>query len=63
MLKEPDALVDALTSPSLTPQFGAILDRSGYGHRVLRYELYDQQGGLAFTSGMAGLKLDDELPT
>lgn len=61
MLKEPDALFFALTSPSLTPQFADILEKSGYGHRVLRYELYDRKGQLAFTSGLAGLKLDDEL--
>jgi len=61
MLKEPDALFYALTSPSLTPQFAEILDKSGYGHRVLRYELYDRQGQLAFTSGLAGLQLDDQL--
>ena len=63
MLKEPDALFYALTSPSLTPQFAEILDKSGYGHRVLRYELYDEQGRLAFTSGLAGLQLDDDLAT
>ncbi len=61
MLKEPDALFYALTSPSLTPQFAEILDKSGYGHRVLRYELYDPAGQLAFTSGLAGLQLDGEL--
>jgi diguanylate cyclase (GGDEF)-like protein len=60
MLKEPDALFDALTHPALAPQFAGILDKSGYGHRVLRYELYDEQGGLAFTSGLSGLSLDDD---
>jgi len=60
MLKEPDALFDVLTHPSLAPQFAGILDKSGYGHRVLRYELYDEKGGLAFTSGLAGLSLDDD---
>src|SRR5687767_4254599 len=49
MLKEPDALFYALTSPFLTPQFGDILDKSGYGPRLLRYELYDRSGVLTFT--------------
>ena len=31
MLKEPDALFYASTSPSLTPQFADILNKSGYG--------------------------------
>ena len=63
MLKEPDALFYSLASPSLTPQFADILDKSGYSHRVLRYELFDRDGQLAFTSGLAGLKLDDEIAT
>jgi hypothetical protein len=63
MLKEPDALFYALTSPSQTPQFADILDESGYGPRVLRYELYDQAGVLTFTSGLAGMTLDDQLAT
>ena len=45
MLKEPDTLFYALSSPSATPQFAEILDKSGYSHRVLRYELYDQTDG------------------
>ena len=61
LLKEPDALFHALTHPSLAPQFAAILDKSGYGHRVLRYELYDEKGALAFTSGLAGLSLDGDV--
>ena len=60
-MKEPDALIDALAGPALTPQFAAILDKSGYGHRVLRYELYDKDGHLAFTSGLAALSLSSEL--
>ena len=61
ILKEPDALLDALSGPALTPQFAALLDKSGYGHRVLRYEFYDKDGRLAFTSGLAGLSLSDEI--
>ena len=63
MLNEPDALFYSLASPSPTPQFAEILDKSGYSHRVLRYELYDRDGQLAFTSGLAGLKLDDDIAT
>ncbi|MGH6832877.1 MAG: hypothetical protein ACRECM_07645, partial [Methyloceanibacter sp.] len=63
MLKEPDTLFYSLASPSLIPQFADILQKSGYAHRVLRYELYDRGGQLAFTSGLAGLKLDDEVAT
>jgi EAL domain-containing protein (putative c-di-GMP-specific phosphodiesterase class I) len=61
MLKEPDALFYALTSPSQTPQFADILNKSGYGPRVLRHELYDQAGVLTFTSGLAGMTLDNQL--
>ena len=46
MLNEPDTLFYALSSPSFTTQFAEILDKWGYSHRVLRYELYDQNGGL-----------------
>jgi diguanylate cyclase (GGDEF)-like protein len=55
---EPSALIDAFAKPSLAPHLGAILDASGYGGRVLRYELYDEEGRLSFTSGKAGLVLD-----
>jgi hypothetical protein len=55
---EPSALIDAFAKPSLAPHLGAILDASGYGGRVLRYELYDDAGRLSFTSGKAGLVLD-----
>jgi hypothetical protein len=58
MLNEPDMLFYALTSPSEAPQFGDILNKSGYGQRVLRYELYDQSGALTFTSGLSGLRLE-----
>ncbi len=61
MQKEPDTLFYALTSPSPTPQFADILQKSGYANRVLRYELFDRDGHLAFTSGLAGLELDDKL--
>ncbi len=60
MLKDPDALFDALTRPGLAPEFSNILAKSGYDHRVIRYELYDQRGHLAFTSGLSGLALSDE---
>jgi diguanylate cyclase (GGDEF)-like protein len=61
MLKEPDALYYALTSPGQPPTFGEIIDKSGYGPRVLRYELYDRSGALTYTSGLSGTKLDHDL--
>ena len=63
MLNEPDALFYALASPSATPQFADILNKTGYGHRVLRYELYNRDGQLEFTSGLSGLQLDGDLAT
>jgi hypothetical protein len=57
LMTEPDALFDAVGRPQ---QFAAILDKSGYGHRVLRYELYDPDGDLAFTSGQSGLTLSGD---
>jgi len=57
MLKEPDAVFDALTQPGLSPQFANILDHAGYAHRVLRFELYDEAERLRFTSGLSGLNL------
>ncbi len=61
LLQEPDALFYALDAPSHTPEFTRILNKTRYGSRVLRYELYDREGKLAFTSGLAGLKLDEDL--
>jgi diguanylate cyclase (GGDEF)-like protein len=57
MLKEPDAVFDALMQPGLSPQFANILDHAGYAHRVLRFELYDEAERLRFTSGLSGLNL------
>jgi diguanylate cyclase (GGDEF)-like protein len=59
MLKEPDAVFDALTRPGLAPQLANILDHAGYSHRVLRFELYDEAERLRFTSGLSGLNLSD----
>ena len=58
MLNEPDTLFYALSSPSFTTQFAEILDKWGYSHRVLRYELYDHAGNLSFASVKAGLTFD-----
>jgi len=57
---EPGTLIDAFARPSLAPHVSRIFDKFGYGHRVLRYELYDNTGTLTFTSGKADLKLDQE---
>ncbi len=58
LLQEPGTLLDALAKPGLAPQLSSVFEHAGYGARVLRYELYDEAGRLAFTSGQAGLALD-----
>jgi diguanylate cyclase (GGDEF)-like protein len=59
MLKEPDAVFEALTRPGQAPQLANIFDHAGYAHRVLRFELYDEARQLQFTSGLSGLNLSD----
>jgi hypothetical protein len=61
MVQEPKALSDAIRTPAVTPTFADILDKSGYGDRALRYELYDRDGKLVYTSGIAGLPLEKDL--
>ncbi len=61
MVQEPEALSDAIRTPSVTPTFADILAKSGYGDRALRYELYDRDGKLVYTSGIAGLPLEKDL--
>src|SRR5712691_11713989 len=51
LMQEPGTLLDALSQPALAPQLSSIFEHSGYGARVLRYELYDEAGRLVFTSG------------
>jgi diguanylate cyclase (GGDEF)-like protein len=63
MMKEPDAVFDALMRPGLAPQLANVLDHAGYAHRVLRFELYDEAGRLRFTSGLSGLNLSDVPPS
>ena len=62
MLKEPDAVFDALSRPGLAPQLANVLEHSGYAHRVLRFELYDENDRLKFTSGLSGLNLTSAAP-
>ncbi len=59
LLDEPNVVIDALTRPGLAPQLSEVFDKSGYGHRILRYELYNAKGRLIFTSGQASIALDD----
>ena len=59
--EEPDVVIDALTRPGLAPQLSKIFQQSGSARRVLRYELYNAEGRLTFTSGRASLPLDDHL--
>jgi diguanylate cyclase (GGDEF)-like protein len=61
MLQEPEALSDAIRSPSVTPTFADILAKAGYGDRAIRYELYDRNVKLVYTSGIAGLPLEKDL--
>jgi diguanylate cyclase (GGDEF)-like protein len=61
VVEEPNIVIDALTRPGLAPQLSEIFQKSGYAHRLLRYELYDAKGRLTFTSGQAGLPVDDQL--
>jgi diguanylate cyclase (GGDEF)-like protein len=58
---EPSTLIDAFRRPALAPHVSRIFGDLGYGHRVLRYELYDKAGRLTFTSGRAGLELETPL--
>ena len=61
LLAEPNIALDALTRPGYAPQLANIFEEAGYGHRVLRYELYNERGRIVFTSGQASLPLDDNL--
>jgi diguanylate cyclase (GGDEF)-like protein len=60
---EPSTLIDAFRRPALAPRISGIFEALGYGHRVLRYELYDKTGKLTFTSGKAGLELEKPVPS
>ncbi|XSG81668.1 MAG: putative bifunctional diguanylate cyclase/phosphodiesterase [Methyloligella sp. ZOD6] len=54
---QPGYLFDSLAKRSLAPRMGELLEQMGYGHRILRYEIYDRNGKLAFTSGQSNLDL------
>lgn len=54
---QPGALIDAFARPGLAPRLNRIFEDLGYSHRILRYELYDGDGRLVFTSGRSGLDL------
>jgi diguanylate cyclase (GGDEF)-like protein len=57
LVQEPDLVLNALARSSPAPELVKLFENSGYGHRVLRYELFDQDGKLVFTSGKSGLDL------
>ena len=59
LAQQPDIVLNALTRSSPAPELLQLFETSGYGHRVLRYELYDQGGKLVFTSGKSGLDLGE----
>lgn len=58
---EPGTLIDAFARPALAPRVSRIFSDLGYGHRVVRYGFYDNTGNLTFTSGKAGLQLEQEV--
>jgi diguanylate cyclase (GGDEF)-like protein len=61
LAQDPGILLDALNRPSLAPELSEVFEKSGYAHRVLRYELYDAEGKLVFTSGRSGLDLGERI--
>ena len=61
LTQEPGVLLDALNRPALAPELSEVFEKSGYGHRLLRYELYDASGKLIFTSGKSGLDLGERI--
>jgi diguanylate cyclase (GGDEF)-like protein len=61
LTQEPGILLDALNRPALAPELSQVFEKSGYGHRLLRYELYDASGKLVFTSGKSGLDLGERI--
>ena len=58
--KRPQTLIGAFASPELAAHVGSIFQELGYDHRVLRYEIYDDGGNLAFTNTRPGLQFDLE---
>ncbi|MEG6508539.1 bifunctional diguanylate cyclase/phosphodiesterase [Methyloligella sp. 2.7D] len=58
LVSRPGYLLDALASPSLASRMNEMFGELGYAHRILRYELYDSDGKLVFTSGQSALDLD-----
>ena len=59
--KQPRTLIGAFAPPELAASVSSILHDLGYDHRVLRYEIYDDAGNLAFTYTKPGLQLDREM--
>jgi len=61
LLDDPQAVLQALTVPGAAPQLSKIFQEAGYGTRILRYELYNAQGRLVFTSGRSSLSVTDKV--
>ena len=59
--KQPRTLIGAFAPPELAASVSNIFHDLGYDHRVLRYEIYDNAGNLAFTYTKPGLQLDHEM--
>jgi diguanylate cyclase (GGDEF)-like protein len=59
--KQPQTLIGAFAPPELAAHVGSIFRDLGYDHRVLRYEIYDDAGNLAFTHTEPGLQLEREM--
>ena len=59
--KQPRTLIGAFAPPELAASVSSVFHDLGYDHRVLRYEIYDDAGNLAFTYTKPGLQLDHEM--
>ena len=59
--KQPRTLIGAFAPPELAASVRSVFHDLGYDHRVLRYEIYDDAGNLAFTYTKRGLQLDHEM--
>jgi diguanylate cyclase (GGDEF)-like protein len=61
--EHPGQVLDAMENPAFAPALGELIGRTGFGHRVLRYELFNEKGELIFSGGgLSGIALDAAKP-